>query len=161
MKSRFVVATVLAAALAAGGALAAKTCLYHYDDEGFSFEWAGGADVDRREASEDVIFEGSHRQVKLTAVVRAGERLPEASHEFRLMSYFPGEWKQVPAACRGSGWESCSSWSYEAEGSGDEGLGMVGYGPKGTYIFVLTAPAEKFRDRRPAMRAVQDSLKLF
>ncbi|HUT78734.1 MAG TPA: hypothetical protein VM285_13650, partial [Polyangia bacterium] len=108
----------------------------------------------------DLVVEGTFRGITLKAVVRRGEHLPESQQQFRLMSYFPGEWNQTPDDCRGRGWDKCGSWSWIAERSGDRGLGMAGYGPGGTYLVVLSSAATDFERLRPGMRAIQSSMRL-
>ena len=99
--------------------------------------------------------------IKVKVVVRKGEQVPAAQHRFRLMSYFPGEWNKAEEECRGAGWMSCESWSWDAESGKEKGIAQVGYGPGGTYIFVLSSKKSNFKAHRPAMRLIQESIQLF
>lgn len=143
---------------ATAGASAKKNKTFVFDEVGLELTWSRGAGLELTRPGDDVLIEGSRGGVRLKVVIRPGERLPEVQHEYRLMSYFPGEWTKTPDACRGVGWDGCSSWSHVAEGTGDRGLGMVGYGPGGTYMVVLSASEKRFRDLRPTMRSVQQSV---
>jgi hypothetical protein len=40
-------------------------------------------------------------------------------------------------------------------------VGESGFGPGGTYIVVLSAPKSTFKQQRPQMRVVQQSVQLF
>jgi len=153
--------TAAAWLVAATAAAAGATAVFEYADLGLRLTWDAGARIDRADGNEDVVLSGTKGGVRLEAVVRRGERLPAAQHRYRLMSYFPGEWAKTGEECRGKGWDGCESWTWKSESGGLEGLGMVGWGPGGTYILVLSAKESRFRDLRPAMRAVQDSLELF
>jgi hypothetical protein len=155
-------ATVLAVllSLVAFGAAAAKAHEFFYGEAGLGFSWDGAAKPGLRRAGEDLVIEGSRGGITLKVVVRSGERLPEAQHRFRLMSYFPGEWNRTPDDCRGQGWEKCGSWAWTAERTSDRGLGMAGYGPGGTYLVVLSSAAADFERLRPGMRDIQSSLRL-
>lgn len=148
-------------ALVAFGAAAAKTKVFEYPEAGFRLSWTPGAKLEQREGKKDLIFEGSRGPVQLKVIVRKGERLPAVQHEYRLMSYFAGHWTKAEAACRGTGWEECESWNWDAESGDRAGIGEVGYGPGGTYIFVLSAPESSFKQHRPKMRLVQQSIELF
>lgn len=147
--------------LAALGAAAAEVHTLAFEKAGLSLEWDKRARPASRTAGDDIVIEGTHRGIALAVVVRKGERIPKVQHQFRLMSYFPGEWRQTPDDCRGQGWEECSSWSWTAARTGDRGLGMAGHGPGGTYLVVLSCKAADFERLRPGMRRIQSSLRLF
>jgi hypothetical protein len=156
-----IIVVVAALALVSVGAAAAKTKVFEFTDAGFRLSWSKGVKIKQREGNKDLIYEGSHGAVQLKVIVRKGERLPEAQHEFRLMSYFAGHWAKAEADCRGTGWDGCTSWNWDSESGDRAGVGEVGYGPGGTYIFVLSAPEASFKQHRPKMRIVQQSVQLF
>jgi len=161
VKTRMLIVVVGALALVSAGAYAAKTKLFEFPEAGFKLTWQKGVKIKQHTGNKDLIFEGARGPVKLKVIVRKGERLPEAQHEFRLMSYFAGHWTRAEADCRGAGWDGCSSWNWDSESGDRAGVGEVGYGPGGTYIFVLSAPESSFKQHRPKMRLVQQSVQLF
>jgi len=162
MISRTSLAAVAAAvALFAGSALAAKAVVYENAELGIRFSLKKGVGVDASTAALDHILEAAQGKVRLKVIVRKGERIPEAQHQFRLMSYFAGEWQMAEEECRGTGWGGCRSWNWDSEDGKRKGLGMVGYGPGGTYIVVLHGPSGSFKKDRASMRAVQESVQLF
>jgi hypothetical protein len=158
-KTGIIVAVMLA--LVSFGAAAAKTKVFEYTDAGFRLTWHKLVKITERTGDKDLIFEGSHGSIKLTAIVRKGPRIPASQHHFRLMSYFAGQWAMAEDDCRGTGWDECEPWTWQAESGDRTGLGEAGYGPNGTYIFVLSAPKGSFKAKRPAMRVVQHSIQLF
>ncbi len=99
--------------------------------------------------------------IKIKVVVRKGEQISAAHHRFRLISYFPGEWEKAEEECRGAGWTACESWNWDAESGKEKGIAQVGYGPGGTYIFVLSSKKSDFKAHRPAVRRIQESIQLF
>jgi hypothetical protein len=152
--------TVAVVSLVALGAAATKAHEFVFEEAGLAFTWDKAAKPTLRHAGEDLVVEGSYGGIALNAVVRKGERIPEAQHQFRLMSYFSGEWRQTPDDCRGLGWDGCNSWAWTAERTGDRGLGMAGFGPGGTYLVVLSCAGSDFERLRPAMRQIQSGLRL-
>jgi len=155
------IVVVGALALVSVGAAAAKTKVFEFPEAGFRLTWDKGMTIAQREGKKDLIFEGARGAVQLKVIVRKGERLPEAQHEFRLMSYFAGHWTRSEETCRGTGWDGCESWTWDSESGNRAGIGEVGYGPGGTYIFVFSAPEATFKQDRPKMRVVQQSVQLF
>jgi hypothetical protein len=147
--------------LAAAVAVAGPTKVYEFVDAGIRFSWGKGIKISQRSAGSDVLFEGQRGSVELKVIFRKGERLGESTHQFRLMSYFAGEWTNSGEFCRGKGWEGCSSWKFDAEGGKRRGFGEAGHGPGGTYLIVLTAPTAKYTDARLSMRLLQESIELF
>ena len=125
------------------------------------FSLKKGVKVKASQAAKDHILEATQGKVKLEVIVRKGERIGEAQHEFRLISYFAGEWQMAEEECRGAGWDGCRSWKWGSSDGERKGLGMVGYGPGGTYIFVLHGPVGSFKKDRASMRAIQESVQLF
>ncbi|MDD5307101.1 MAG: hypothetical protein PHU25_07245 [Deltaproteobacteria bacterium] len=148
----------IAVALLSGIALATSK-VHELKDVGLRFAWDTTVNV--RPAGDDVIVEGSRGGVSLKIVVRKGERLGRETHEFRLVSYFPGEWKRVQEDCRGKGWNGCAAWTWRSERGGLAGIGMTGFGPSGTYFVVLSFPGARFDELRPAARAVEETIELF
>jgi hypothetical protein len=161
VNKKLLVVLVAALALVSFAATAAKTKVFEFPQAGFRLSWSPGVAMQQREGKEDLLFEGSFGSIKLKAIVRKGAQLPAVQHEYRLMSYFAGQWTKTEEACRGTGWTGCESWSWHSESGDRAGVGEVGYGPGGTYIFVLSAPLGSFKQARPAMRLVQQSIQLF
>jgi hypothetical protein len=152
----------LAIALLAGAvAVAGPTKVYELAEAGIRFSWGKGVKIDQRAAGSDTLFTGHRGPVELKVIFRPGERLGSATHQFRLMSYFAGEWNNSGESCRGEGWEQCSSWKFEAERGDRRGFAETGYGPRGTYLIVLTTPTAKYDSTRLSMRLLQESLQLF
>jgi hypothetical protein len=147
--------------LAAAVAVAGPTKLYEFTDAGIRFSWGKGVKFSERAAGSDVLIEGRRGAVEVKVIFRKGEQLAGSTHQFRLMSYFAGEWNNSGEFCRGKGWESCTSWKFDAERGDRKGLAEAGYGPGGTYLIVLTAPTKKYADARLSMRLLQESLELF
>jgi hypothetical protein len=156
------IAMLAAAALVvvSGTAVAGKA-VFERADLGIRFDWSGGSAIKVTESASDVILDGTRGAVTFRTVVRKGERVPEPQHHFRLVSYFAGEWQKAEEDCRGAGWDACAAWTWISEPGDREGLGMVGYGPGGTYVVVMHAPIGSFKTHRPAIRRVQESLQLF
>lgn len=161
MKTRTAIAGVSIVMLAAAVAVAGPTKVYELADAGVRFSWAKGVKVAERAAGSDALFEGSHGAVELRVIFRKGERLEQSTHQFRLMSYFAGEWTNSGESCRGKGWEDCTSWKYDGESGKRRGFAEAGYGPGGTYLVVLTTPNSKYENTRLSMRLLQESLELF
>lgn len=161
MKFQTAVIALGLATMAAAVAVAGPTKLYEFADAGIRFSWGKGVKISQRAAGSDTLFEGRSGAVELKVVFRPGERLAPTTHQFRLMSYFAGEWNNSGEFCRGKGWEDCTSWKFDAERGGRKGFGETGYGPAGTYLVVLTAPTAKYADARLTMRLLQESLELF
>jgi hypothetical protein len=155
---RFGAILAVSAVLLCGVALAAAK-VHEFKDVGLRLAW--DAAVKARPAGDDVVVDGGRGGVSLKIVVRKGERLRRDTHEFRLVSYFPGEWKRIQEDCRGKGWDGCDAWTWSSERGGSKGVGMAGYGPSGTYFVVLSFPAARFDALRPLARAVEDSIELF
>ncbi len=158
---RVLLVLVGACLLVAGSAFAAKGKLYENKDLGVRMTLKNGVKVTVSDGGSDRVIEATQGKIKVKVVVRKGEKLPAAQHHFRLMSYFAGEWQMAEDDCRGIGWNECSPWNWDAEGGDRKGLGMVGYGPGGTYIVVVHGPAKSFKSVRPSMRAIQESIELF
>jgi hypothetical protein len=155
---RIGVAIAVAIALLCAAALGAAK-VHEFKDLGLRLAWDTA--VKARPAGGDVVVEGGKGGVSLKIVVRKGERLGRDTHEFRLVSYFPGEWKRIQEDCRGKGWDGCDAWTWKSERGGLAGIGMAGYGPSGTYFVVLSFPGARFDELRPAARVVQESIELF
>jgi hypothetical protein len=155
----WVIATMLLAIAGVIGAAPKKT----YDNARLRlrFDWPTPDSIRVVEGDHDTVIEGSAGGIDLKIIVRPGERIKEAQHQFRLVSYFAGAWEKDSDECRGTGWDGCSSWSFTAESGRAAGVAEVGFGPGGTYILVLTAPAASFRALRPKMRAVEQSAVLY
>lgn len=153
--------TLMAVSLVAGSAMAAKLVLYENTDLGLKISLPRGVAVETAAAGDDQSVVASPGKMKLKIVVRKGERIPQSQHQFRLMSYFAGEWQMAEEECRGGGWETCRSWNWDSEDGSRKGVAMVGYGPGGTYIVVLHGPVASFKVDRRVMRTIQDSLQLF
>ena len=161
MKTRAAIISSVAVLLAAAMAVAGPTKVYEFAESGVRFSWGKGVKVSERAAGSDVLLEGKHGSVELKVVFRKGERLGSATHQFRLMSYFAGEWTNSGEFCRGKGWEECSSWKFTAERGDLRGFAEAGHGPGGTYLIVLTTPTAKYDKTRLSMRLLQESLELF
>jgi hypothetical protein len=150
------------ALLAAAGALsAAPKKVYDNAQLRLRFEWPTPSSIKVVPGDHDTVLEGSANGISVKIVVRPGEQIPETQHQFRLMSYFAGAWEKDDDGCRGTGWDGCASWHFTAESGKTAGVAEVGFGPGGTYLLVLTAKAESFRDLRPKMREVEQSLVLY
>jgi len=147
--------------LATAVAVAGPTKVYEFAESGIRFSWGKGVKISQREAGSDALFEGHRGSVELKLIFRKGERLGPATHQYRLMSYFAGEWTNSGEFCRGKGWEQCTSWKFDSERGDRRGFAEAGYGPGGTYLIVLTAPVAKYADARLSMRLLQESLELF
>lgn len=142
-------------------AFAAKNVMYENQGLGLKFSWIDGSEVKSLTDTADVILDGVNGAIKLKVVVRKGEQVPAAHHRYRLISYLPGEWEKAEEECRGTGWSTCESWTWDAESGKERGIAQVGYGPGGTYIFVLSSKKSDFKAHRPAMRKIQESIQLF
>jgi hypothetical protein len=125
------------------------------------FEWSAPDAIRVVAGDHDTVLEGSADGIDLKIIVRPGERIPEAQHQFRLMSYFAGAWEKDADECRGTGWDGCAAWHFESESGKTKGVAEVGFGPGGTYMLVLTSAAGSFQERRPKMRAVEQSVVLY
>ena len=161
MRARNVVVVLGIVLFSSAAAFAAKSVMYDNQGLGLKFSWSKGSGITSTEDTAEIILDGVSGAIKVKVVVRKGEQVPAAQHRFRLMSYFPGEWNKTEEECRGAGWTACESWTWDAESGKDKGLAQVGYGPGGTYIFVLSAKKTKFKAHRPAMRKIQESIQLF
>ena len=142
-------------------AFAAKSVMYENQELRLKFSWSKESEIKSTVDTADVILDGASGAIKIKVVVREGQQVPAAQHRFRLMSYFPGEWNKAEEGCRGAGWSACESWTWDAESGKEKGIAQVGYGPGGTYIFVLSSKKSDFKTRRPVMRKIQESIQLF
>jgi hypothetical protein len=162
MKRKLVVLVMAAMLLAMAGALfAAPKKVFDNAQLRLRFDWSTPGSIRVVPGDSDTAIDGSANGIDLKIVVRPGERIPETQHQFRLMSYFAGAWEKDDDECRGSGWDGCASWHFEAESGKTAGVAEVGFGPGGTYMLVLTAPTGSFHDLRPKMREVEKSLVLY
>jgi len=162
MKRGLVVWVMAAMLLLTVGTLsAAANKLYDNAQLRLKFEWSTPGAIKVVPGDHDTVLNASANGIDLKIIVRPGERIPETQHQFRLMSYFAGAWEKDDDECRGAGWDGCASWHFEAESGKTAGVAEVGFGPGGTYMLVLTAPTGSFRDLRPKMRAVEQSLVLY
>ncbi len=161
MKARDAIVVLGIILFSSAAAFAAKSVMYENQELGLKFLWSNGSKIASMQDTVDVILDGVGGATKIKVVVRKGEQVPAAQHRYRLMSYFPGEWEKTEEECRGAGWIACESWTWDAETGKDKGIAQVGYGPGGTYIFVLSSKKSNFKAHRPAMRKIQESIQLF
>ena len=161
MKGRLFTWAIAVALLAAGALSAAEKKVYDNAQLRLRFEWPTPAAIRVVSGDHDTVLTGSANGIDIKIVIRPGERIPEAQHQFRLMSYFAGAWEKDSDECRGSGWDGCAAWHFTAESGKTAGVAEVGFGPGGTYLLVLTAPTGSFRDLRPKMRVVEASVVLY
>lgn len=162
MKCKLVTWAIAAMLLAMAGVIGAAT-IKTYDNAQLRlrFDWPTPGSIRVVAGDHDTVLEGSAGGIDVKIVVRPGERIPEAQHQFRLMSYFAGAWEKDFEECRGTGWDGCSSWHFTSESGKTTGVAEVGFGPGGTYILVLTAPTASFHALRPKMRTVEQSVVLY
>jgi hypothetical protein len=162
MKRRLLTWAIAAMLLPMAGTLsAASKNVYDNAELRLRFDWSTPSSIRIVRGDHDVALEGSAGGVDIKFVIRPGERIPEAQHQFRLMSYFAGAWEKDADECRGAGWDGCAAWHFAAESGKTAGVAEVGFGPGGTYMLVLTSTTGSFRALRPQMRVVEKSVVLY